>query len=425
MSEPAPPSPEVLQRKLERERRARLEAETIAEKTTLELYKLAEARDAILRSAGDGILACDAAGKITMVNPAGISLLGRPDEDLLSETLHFAVHRPRPDASECTPYSCRLLRALRDSKTLTDVEETVWRYDGRPVPTNMTLTAVMQSDQPSGFVLTIRDVSARKQAEEARVKMMSQLEELKRLQELDGLKTNFINMAAHELRTPLTPIRTELFILRQSAGEMPADQRKSVDILARNFDRLARLVEDVLEGSRLQAGRLGVQKSAMDLTATVTDVVDSYKSVAAERAITLDARIDPSIPIMGDAARLAQVMVNLISNASKFTPEGGTIAIGAKRSSDLATVTVKDTGVGLTREDMAKLFRPFSQVGDHSKALVEGTGLGLFICKGIIELHGGRIWVDSPGPGKGTTFSFAIPVASLTAPKMAAPEARK
>lgn len=404
-----PEAPDVLKRRIERERRARAEAEAIAERTTAELYKVAERQRAILESAGDAILATDSDQHVVLWNPAAASLLGLSAEGIQGAPLHELLHPVARMDPPCIVERCPLLVACTQGHSQLNEETIVHRGTG-PFPAGYTFTPIAQHGRPAGWVLTLRDVSARKQAEAARIKMAAQLDEMNRLKEIDVFRTNFINMAAHELRTPLTPIRTELYLLKQTMDSMTEDQGRSVEILNRSFERLGRLVEEVLEGARMQAGKLGIRREPLDLTHVVKEVVDSFVNTCTQRRIRLDVHLEPSMPLMGDAGRLGQVVGNLVGNAVKFTPADGAISIRAKRSSDLATVSVRDTGVGLERPDLEKLFRPFSQVTSHSKAAQDGAGLGLYICKGIVELHGGRIWAESPGRDRGSSFTFALPV---------------
>jgi PAS domain S-box-containing protein len=260
----------------------------------------------------------------------------------------------------------------------------------------------------SGQVLrmagTAHDITARKQTEAA----LAQLQELERLREVDRFKTHFLNIAAHELSTPLTPLRLQLAVLK-TAAPGSVQQRKSMEILERNVDRLAALVQDILEAARLQAGRLQVRKGPQDLDTLVREAVETYQDPAEGRGIALVLKANGGLPVEADRDRIHQVLLNLLGNAWKFTPPGGRITVETVREDGMALVLVHDTGIGLVAEDIPRLFQPFSQVHDHEQRH-QGTGLGLFISKGIIDLHGGRIWCRSEGPGKGATFAFALPL---------------
>ncbi len=232
--------------------------------------------------------------------------------------------------------------------------------------------------------------------------------ELDRVRVMEATRTAFINTAAHELKTPLTPIKIQLHLLASSQNLTEKD-RHAVDVLTRNINRLSALVDDVLVAARLQANRLGLHFATIDLAAVVREASENYQGAAKVAGIAFTCDAMEPLGVRGDAARLTQVVSNLISNAIKFTPPEGSVHVHAFRRGDWAHVEVIDTGVGFDPEDSQKLFLPFSQVGHERRS--EGTGLGLFISKGIIEDHGGNKWAHSEGRGKGATFGFKIPIA--------------
>lgn len=227
-----------------------------------------------------------------------------------------------------------------------------------------------------------------------------------RLREAEQLRTRFLASVAHDLRTPITPMALQVDLLRQ---HLPPRERQPVDILERNLQRLSRLVDDLLDVARLQGGNLSLRRAPVDLGEVVAEAVQMFEPSARERRIRLEARVDRDLPVAADAQRLAQVLTNLLSNAVKFTPPGGTVAVEARREDGTAVVRVRDTGIGFGAGDLARLFQPFSQV--HGGPVSgQGSGLGLYISKGLIEGHGGHIWGESPGPGKGATFTFTLPL---------------
>lgn len=236
--------------------------------------------------------------------------------------------------------------------------------------------------------------------------------ELARLNEIVAFKTQFLNTAAHELSTPLTPVRLQLHVLKRgSRGEWTDAQRKSVDIVERNVDRLARLVGETLDAARFQSGRLGIVQGPVDLAALVREAGELFAEAAAQDGVAIDVDAAGPLPVVCDAGRINQVLVNLVSNALKFTPRGGSVSLRARREGEAVVVSVADTGIGLEAAQIERLFAPFSQVHDPMTNTRVGSGLGLYISRGIVELHGGRIGIASPGPGKGTTVTFTLPAA--------------
>lgn len=235
--------------------------------------------------------------------------------------------------------------------------------------------------------------------------------EVERLHEIDQMKGRFINTAAHELGTPLTPLKLQTHLLETGQlGALTQRQRRAVDIISRNLARVALLVGDLLSISRMDAGELKLRKVPLDLAALVTETVDTFIDGARQRGITLRHEVPDSLIVEGDPARLGQVLYNLTNNALKFTPAGRTVTVRARVRGREALVQVQDTGIGLTADEIGKLAQPFVKFTDVSPHGDPGTGLGLYITKGLVERHGGLLWIESPGKDKGTTVSFALPI---------------
>lgn len=249
----------------------------------------------------------------------------------------------------------------------------------------------------------------RRRSQDARRRLRDQEAELQSMREMQALKTQFFNAAAHELGSPLTPIRLQAARLRELGATLDPAARRSLEILERNVERMARLNQDILDVARLQAGRLPIDKRPVEVKALVRDAVDTFEPLAREAGIGLTATCPEGVLVEGDEQRLMQVLCNLVGNALKFTPRGGVVALDVVASGHDVRVSVRDNGPGLTTDQVARLFQPFSQVLGERQPHGVGAGLGLFICRGIVELHGGRIACRSGGPGQGCTFSFAVP----------------
>lgn len=235
--------------------------------------------------------------------------------------------------------------------------------------------------------------------------------ELERLREVDRLKGQFFDLASHELNTPLTPLKMQVELLQSMAlGPLNERQRKAVELVFRSVDRLARLVEEMLDINRVQRGRLRLDKQAVDLDRVVNESVDLFREPLRQGGIELDVRTNGGLLLDGDPRRLSQVLINLLSNALRFTPPDGRVVVETESRDTQAVVHVQDTGIGFTEEQKERLFLPFSQVHPVENARNPGSGLGLYICKGIVEQHGGRMWCESRGPHLGSTFSFSIPL---------------
>lgn len=237
---------------------------------------------------------------------------------------------------------------------------------------------------------------------------LSKMEE-ERLQ-LDKAKSEFLSITSHELRTPITPLKAQLQMLQQEYfGKLTEKQKESLDVILRNAERLNKIIEDFLEISRIEAARLKFAFRKTDLSETVKDTVGLMEGFAKEKNIAL-AVTTGELPIIEvDPDRISQVLRNLVHNAIKFSPLNSTVEIHAEAKKDAIMFSVSDHGVGLTPEDQIRVFEPFYQVEGTLSRNYGGTGLGLTICRGIIEAQKGKIWVDSK-VGRGSTFYFTVPL---------------
>jgi signal transduction histidine kinase len=240
---------------------------------------------------------------------------------------------------------------------------------------------------------------------------------------MDELRTQLLNTVSHELSTPLTPISLQLQMLR-TRGDLNDRQRKTLSIVDRNLERLAGLVKEIVDVARLQTGKLPVQREDLDLAEIVRDAGESFGEAAKHAGVGLDVRAVQPLPISGDPQRLEQVLFNLLSNAIKFTPPGGSVTVEAISERGEAIVVTRDTGVGFSAEQRDRLFQPFSQLHQNPALIRGGTGLGLYISKGIIEEHGGSIQCESAGPGQGSAFRFSLPLRA-EAPPPPSPDAAR
>jgi signal transduction histidine kinase len=222
-------------------------------------------------------------------------------------------------------------------------------------------------------------------------------------------KSEFLANMSHELRTPLNAIIGFSDILDQRmSGELNERQSEYVRDIAGSGRHLLALVNDILDLSKVEAGKMELQPALFSLRETVESVATMMRERATRQGIALATEIDPDVnAIEADERKLKQVLLNLLSNALKFTPPGGSIVVRARRADGDVRVSVTDTGVGIAPEDQSKIFEEFRQTATGARA-DEGTGLGLTLAKRFIELHGGRLWVDSE-IGKGTTFTFTVP----------------
>jgi len=229
-------------------------------------------------------------------------------------------------------------------------------------------------------------------------------------QQLEKAKSEFLSITSHELRTPITPLKAQLQMLQQEYfGKLTEKQKESIEVILRNTERLNKIIEDFLEISRIEAARLKFVFRKTDLKNVVNETVRFMDGFAREKNVTLVITIDELPLIEVDPDRISQVLRNLVHNAIKFSPVDSTIEIIAEQIKDWVQFSVKDHGVGLSQEDQIRVFEPFYQVDGALDRKYGGTGLGLTICRGIIEAQKGKIWVESQ-PGVGSTFIFTVPL---------------
>jgi signal transduction histidine kinase len=271
----------------------------------------------------------------------------------------------------------------------------------------MTCGAPLYDDRCNitGYVGVLRDVAELANATDELRSTNTALEIANtELRKLDQLKTDFLNIASHELRTPLTSIKGFAgFVADENLGKLNEKQKDALSKVVANSDRMIRLINNMLDMSKIRSGKLELNTSELDLSGLIGSVVADMKLVAEERNISCTAETPDGLAIEGDCDRIEQVLVNLIGNAIKFTPVGGSVSATAVDCDACVRVRVSDTGIGIAPDDLPHIFREFWQV-DKGK----GTGLGLAIAAKIVREHGGAIWVTSEA-GVGSTFGFRLP----------------
>jgi signal transduction histidine kinase/ActR/RegA family two-component response regulator len=245
-------------------------------------------------------------------------------------------------------------------------------------------------------------------------------EELRRL---DELKSEFLAMVSHELRTPLTAIvGYSRLLLRQVHGPLTPKQIEQQEAIFRSAQRLTDLINELLDVSRLESGRVELTPRATDARAVVDQAVAVVTVAAQAKRIQIVNAVDAAAPpVHADPERLQQILVNLLSNAVKFTPDGGRVTVSAGRHKDQIWIEVLDTGVGIPRDELARIWDPFYQVESTLRRRHGGSGLGLTIVRRLVELHGGVVRAESEGENRGSRFTFTLPVATEPVPQEAAP----
>lgn len=360
---------------------------------------------AIVASSTDGILTKDLTGKITSWNPACQVMFGYTADEVLGKSVTILYPKGTEDEEAV------VLEQIRRGQPVRLSEKERVRKDGTTIWVSVAASPLLDAaGHVTGAAAIKRDLTATRALTKEREDARERVQEIVRLQDINRLKTQFINMAAHELWTPLVPLRTEVHLLLTSHTPRPsASQQESLDVIGRSLERLATLVADLLTVARSEAGHLGIQPQPIDLANVLIKALETFQTLANDRGIKLTVPRGVVINIVADPMRISQVLVNLLSNAFKFTPKGRSISVELVDEGENVRVSVVDTGAGIAKIELPRLFTPFTQVHDTTQVTAPGSGLGLYICKQFIELHGGTIGADSPGKGNGSTFWFTLP----------------
>jgi PAS domain S-box-containing protein len=344
---------------------------------------------AILEGVADGVMVTDAQGEITLFNAAAERILQLQRTDVIGRSV-FEL----PGIFGLAGTSWPRLTELWGQGIGEDEEGVLYderlEMDERVV--SMRVAPVVRQGTFEGTVAVFRDIT--------------------KDVEVDRMKSEFVSSVSHELRTPMTSIKGYIDLLYSGmAGPISEEQKRFLEVVRANADRLTLLLNDLLDISRIETGRLKLSIESIDVRDIVDLVVSNHRPEADKRQQSLINTVEGPLPLVcADPDRTTQILTNLVSNAIYYTPVGGTVTVGAEAAEDFVNIYVRDTGVGIREEDKAKLFTRFFRADTPLVQARSGTGLGLAIVKSIVELHGGQIWFDSTY-GQGSTFSFSLPLA--------------
>jgi PAS domain S-box-containing protein len=339
-------------------------------------------------------------GEVLTWNDGAARIKGYDADEIVGQS--FTRFFTREDIEADKP-----MRLLRTALAEGHVEDEGWRvrHDGTRFWADVVITPVRDTDgRLLGFIKVTRDLSERRAAEAQRMQVDA-------LREADSLKDQFIGMLSHELRTPINAITGFGSLLEDEVlGPLSVAQKGYLRRMLATADNLLVLVNDLLDASAMRAGKFKIDAQPVQLPPLAAEVGSRLAPLAAQRDQVLTTALDDDLPaVCADPQRIVQVLTNLIGNAIKFTPEGGTLTVEAVRDGGTVRVSVTDTGPGIPEAERSRLFRPFTQLASATRQHAPGTGLGLSISAAIVEAHGGRIGVESQ-PGQGSTFWFTLPV---------------
>jgi PAS domain S-box-containing protein len=360
---------------------------------------------ALVDAAHEAFIAVSADRLITDWNGSAERILGWRRDEVLGQPVGPLLLPP--DDLERFRREYAALQAGQDAESFGHrVDGFVLHKTGRPVAAEMTVTAFAGGED--GFAIFLHDVTLQRENQDRRERLLSQEREtVVKLQALDQLKDNVISHVSHELRSPLTSILGYTQILADE--DLDREQQRYVETIARNANRLQRVIDDLLFLSRSDVQKVEVQHEPVDLAAIVRDGLEAVKPFADSSKLTLQATMRDGVIVQGDAGRLGQVIDNLLSNAVKYTPAGGTVRVRLAAHGTRALLEVEDTGIGVPTAERGRLFERFFRASTATDRAIAGTGLGLAITKTIVEAHGGEIGVDKGGDGRGTRFTVTLP----------------
>ncbi|MGQ9666069.1 MAG: GAF domain-containing protein [Anaerolineae bacterium] len=347
----------------------------------------ASRNEAILRSIADGVLVNDVHGRVILMNTAAERILEARASSALGQDVRNFFAAAEPEGRQRV---IQAVNAMLEAGGPPQVVQTQLEIGGRIISTNIA-PVLTEHGELLGLVTVLRDIT--------------------REVEADRAKSEFVSTVSHELRTPMTSIKgyTDLLVMG-AVGELNETQQRFLKIIQQNADRLTSLINDLLDISRIETGRIELNMTPVDLGELIRSVAVSMAGQAAQNGLTLQVQVEENLPLtMADKDRLMQVLVNLVGNAILYTDQGGRVDICARPVESAIVVEVADTGIGIPKEDLGKIFDRFYRGESERVQQCQGTGLGLAIVKSFVEMHGGRIWVESE-PGKGSVFTFTLPI---------------
>jgi PAS domain S-box-containing protein len=333
----------------------------------------------------DGVFVVDARGDIVEANQAAVALVGASSKDEILGPIEDWGRRFQVRSTDGTPIERDGYAAVRvlAGEASAHYDAVLRRADGKDVWVSVAATPVVRPGRAPLAVSVLRDVSETRR--------------------LDELREEFLSTAAHEFKTPLAVVKAYAQLMsRRDAGE-----RRALAVIQRQVDRLTRLLEDILEGTRLRSDQDAGRVERFDLAALVRAAADRLRPAAPGHALAVDA--EAPVTVLADRERIARVLANLLENAVRFSPEGGEVRVRVETIDGQAIVSVADRGIGIPAERQGEVFRRYYRAHAGTEHDYGGLGLGLEVSRAVIERHGGRMWFES-APGAGSTFHFGLPL---------------
>jgi two-component system, sensor histidine kinase and response regulator len=371
-----------------------------------EQLKVSEERSRlILESSAEGIFGVDTEGAVTFVNPAACRMIGFTAEELIGKPSHATFHHHHADGREYPKEECPMYAAYKHGKASRIDDEFLWCKDGAGLPVEYGATPMLKDGAIVGAVISFTDITLRKQQEAEILAAKAKAEEATQM------KSMFLANMSHEIRTPMNAIIGLSHLALKT--QLTPKQRDYVAKVHNAGTSLLAVINDILDFSKIEAGKLDLETTDFKLDEIIGSVTTLTAQKAHEKGLEFLAHVAPGLPeaLRGDPLRLGQILTNFVNNAVKFTEQGEIrLDIGlVEHTGEKVQLkfSVRDSGIGMTKEQAAKLFQPFTQADMSTTRKHGGTGLGLTICRRLVELMGGRIWLESE-PGVGSTFYFTV-----------------
>jgi PAS domain S-box-containing protein len=367
-----------------------------------------------LSSIGDAVITTDVEGRVTFMNRVAESLTGWTQDEAMGRSLPDIFQILNEESRQ--PVENPALKTLSAGATVGLANHTILiAKDGTECSIDDSAAPIRnEQGEVVGTVLIFRDISERKRMEPERERLLAAAQAAqKQAEQANRLKDEFLATASHELRTPLTAVVGWSRLLR--TGKLDAENSaRALESIERNATLQTKLIDDLLDVSRIITGKLTLDRRPLEIAHVVSDAVNTVRPAADAKNIVIETSFDAEAePVLGDANRLQQVLWNLLSNAVKFTPKNGRIEVALQRVNSEVQVSVGDSGEGISSEFLPYVFDRFSQGDGKSTRSHTGLGLGLAIVRQLVELHGGTVKAHSDGPGRGATFEMRLPVLSL------------
>lgn len=347
--------------------------------------------EALFTSIGDGAISTDEFGRITRVNPAAQYLLGYSEAELLGTWFPKKIVSVTLDDAPINLIDRPITKAFLTGKPISE-KLYYRRKNGQKLPVAVNISPILLNGKPLGAIEVFRDITLE--------------------QEVDRMKSEFISLASHQLRTPLSAIKTYTHMLFDGyMGELNAAQKNSLNTIISASNRMNELISTLLNITRMESGTIAVTMKAVRVDVLAEEVIKELALMAGSKSITLTSRVSPKsgITLTTDSLILKEILTNLVSNAIKYTPETGKVSIKLRTRRNDVIVEVKDSGWGIPKFSQDQIFSKFFRAQNIVKRETTGTGLGLYLVKGLLDALGGTIWFTSE-EGTGTVFFFSLPL---------------